>query len=234
MNTLDIARDLYGEDLQGVSSDLELDEISEEELDRMRETKALLDSRPRVRPELRTIDAVVSAARQAAAADGGAARPRLVLVSGLVRPLAFAAAACLVGVAGYWIGRQSASPALEGTAEISVQNPAARTRGAAPAPAEAPASLLVDAEKTELAGVEKAAEPGPAVGTADVAAAAAPNWDSPQDLLVIKWRVGDLEENLQGVAWDEAVPLGAMQPGEAGPYSGAAAAGDSSELRFPN
>ncbi len=139
MDNLEVIRHLYGEE-----PDRPLEEVLAEDAEGIAayeglvEARDLLAARGAARPHPSVIDAVVDLAAKRAVARPDAASGSVRLIR-LLRPVSWAAAACLVGIAGYWVGRNSVdeTSSLPRVAEQGFVATERQTDEAAPAPADA-------------------------------------------------------------------------------------------------
>jgi len=208
--SLDIVRHIYGEDaVEPLDELIERDDALNDEYVALRETKALLDARPRHRPDPQTVSAVLEQARQKA--RSGLDRPPILPLGRLqpalrlakwTRPISYAAAACCLVFAGYWFGAQSSSdPTDVLLAEEPVMNETIRQ--------SRPKSVFGVMAESEVPSFSDEAFRTRIEMPDEIL-----SWDDTEDLLLIQWRIGSLEENIVGSSWDRAVPLGGIEAGE--------------------
>lgn len=192
--SLDIVRHLYEEEDGGSLEELvEQNEELRDEYVALSETKALLESRSRRKPDRRTLEKVLEMGRAGIRTDRNPVvsparfSPALRLVR-LARPAGYGIAACLLLLAGYWIGLQSGQTDMQ--AVVAEGQPA-----------------VAPEQGGQRAALDRSVASGKASRMEATPPAAVFEWDDTEDLLMIQWRIGSLEENLSGESWDRAVPL---------------------------
>jgi hypothetical protein len=206
--SLDILRHVYGEEAgEPLDGMIEQDDALHDEYVALREIKSLMDARPRHQPNPETVDAILQEAhaRSVSKKDRTPVIPitrlrPVIRMAQWTRPLGYAIAACFLLVAGYWIGFRSAStqPAdvalAPGEALLEMRQE------------EPPVSLFgFDAENDRLSAADEAVT-GRSKSLENYL-----KWEDTDDLFLIQWRIGSLEENLVGASWDKAVPLGGYE-----------------------
>ena len=207
-HSLDIVRHVYGEaPWEPMDELIERDDSLNDEYVALREVKALMDARPRQAPNKEAVNAVLQAAGSHAVSrtDRPPARPirnLLPLIRTLQwqRPTGYAVAACLLLAAGYWIGLRSApSPTdtvyASGEAVEEILNESADMDQFRAMAGRTQVLLSDGLEMRKSTAMDEILD-----------------WDDTDDLFLIQWRIGSLEENLSGSSWDRAVPLNGPGP----------------------
>lgn len=167
MENLELIRHLYDEE-----TDLPLKEFLGEDAERraayevLVETRDLVAARPVSLPDPSAIDAVVGmAAKRSAGRQASAAGPmRLIHV---MRPITWAAAACLIAVAGYWVGRTSVDEVVSASERAWLEagtpglqkNEASESPGVMPPVADRHAASAFDPSLDQKPSVPSAAPP---------------------------------------------------------------------------